>query len=97
MESILKELAKTTSFIKGTTFITYSVTGLTDLGQITRHLVSEIASAQNIKSKQVKNSVISSLKMLLEYVPNHIVKGKTPNNGLVMLCGQINEKIPQYL
>jgi len=97
MELILKELVKATSFIKGTTLITYCVSGLTSIEQITKTLISEIASAQNIKSKQVRNSVITSLKMLSEHVPNHIMKGKTPSNGLVMLCGQINENISQYL
>ena len=89
---MLSELANVQSEVRGTTLITYIVSGSTDLWLVRKHLEHEIATASNIKSKQTRNGVLDGLKGLLNTFENYCVKNKTPENGLVMLAGDINTK-----
>jgi len=63
--------------------------------------MTEIATANNIKSKQVKLSVIDALKSILGIVESYCYRGKTPKNGLVMLAGSLDsansDLIPYYI
>jgi len=65
------------------------------------HLSSEISTASNIKSKPTRTAVISALKSLQNNYGKYCNKGKTPENGLVMLAGRLSQEtsveIPQYL
>jgi len=60
-----------------------------------------MATAGNIKSKQVRHAVTDAIKMLLNSFENYCYKGKTPPNGLVMLAGDLDVplqgEIPYYL
>jgi peptide subunit release factor 1 (eRF1) len=87
--------------IRGTTLITYMIPGSTDIWLVTKHLNNEICTAHNIKSKQVRSSVIDALKSLLISFECFCQKGKVPKNGLVMLAGSLispnPDEIPYYL
>ena len=90
MESTLIALQNAKSEIRGTTLITYIVPGSTDLWLANKHLSNEIATASNIKSKQVKSAVTDALKSLLGTFESYCDKNKTPPNGLVMLAGVLS-------
>jgi peptide subunit release factor 1 (eRF1) len=93
IEATLRNLVFAQPEIKGTTLITYIVPGSIDLWLVSEHLTSEIATAINIKSKHVRHAVHHSLKVLLNSLEDYCYKGKTPDNGLVMLAGALDLKI----
>lgn len=84
---IVNKLQDLTSNENGTTLITFIICG-GDTSLYKSMINSEIKSASNIKSKNVRNSVIKSLKILKSELDSY---KKIPNNGLVMLAGETNE------
>lgn len=91
-ETVIRNLSLAKPEIRGTTLITYIVPGNMDARLVTEHLKDEIATANNIQSKQVRTVVLSGLKSLMNTFNHYTVKGKTPANGLVLLAGQIQEE-----
>ena len=60
-----------------------------DLNKIVAHLAEEQGTASNIKSKQTRDNVISSLEKMLQ----HLKLFKTnPPNGLVLFAGNVAER-----
>lgn len=90
IQDTLQNLITCRPIVKGTTLITYVVSGSIDVWLISQHLKSEISSANNIKSKQVRSAVLDSLKSLMSIFEHYCPGGKTPINGLVMLSGYID-------
>lgn len=86
---ILLQLRTVKPAIRGTTLITYIVPGNIDIWLLNKHLTKEISVTGNVKSKHVRTSVISALKTLNVSINMYCIKGKTPQNGLVMLAGKI--------
>ena len=97
IRKILLSLQNSKPEIRGTTLITYIVSGSSDLLLASQHLSTEISTAQNIKSKQIRVSVINSLKNLQGSFKDHCKNGKIPPNGLVMLAGALDSKEEQYI
>ena len=101
MKDTLQNLLLTKAEIKGTTLITYIVSGSTDSWLIGKRITSEIGESSNIKCKQVKNAVIDNLKRIESNYEKYCLKGKTPKNGLVFLVGKLDnpnyEEIPYYI
>jgi len=60
-----------------------------DLNKIINHLQQEQGTAQNIKSKTNRDSVISSLERLIQHLK---LFKRTPNNGLVAFSGNVAER-----
>ena len=50
-------------------------------------LASELGTASNIKSKHVRNSVITTLKSSLQLMKS-LKTHKTPENGYVLVAGE---------
>jgi peptide chain release factor subunit 1 len=60
-----------------------------DLNKITTHLSQEQGTATNIKSKQTRDNVISSLEKMLQHLK---LFKRTPPNGLAIFSGNVSEK-----
>ena len=90
IKQTLMFLQNARSETRGTTLITYIVPGDIDSWLVTKHLLSELATASNIKSKQTRNAVIDALKSLQNSIDSFCNKNKTPQNGLVMLSGIVS-------
>ncbi len=60
-----------------------------------------MAATNNVKSKQVKSTVIEALKSIAGVVDTYCHQGKTPKNGLIMLAGLLEtpeaDQIPYYV
>jgi peptide subunit release factor 1 (eRF1) len=101
LETTIKGLIDIKPLIRGTTLITYIVPGSMESCLVMKHLNKEMANSNNIKSKQIKQSVINALKTLKSSYENFCVKAKTPKNGLVMLAGILDrpnfDKVPYYV
>ncbi len=101
LKNTLQHLLFAKAEIRGTTLITYILTGLTDSWLIGKHITSEIAESVNIKCKQVRNTVIENLKKIESNYEKYCSKGKTPKNGLVCIVGKIDnpnyEEMPYYV
>ena len=99
--TLLSQLVEAKPEVKGTTLITYIVSGSTSLWLVCKHLTTEISTASNIKSKQVRYSVINALKSLSGSIELYCKNGKIPPNGLVMLAGSLSSpnsnEIPYYI
>jgi len=52
-------------------------------------LRSEYALTQNVKSRQTRNNVLDALEKIMNYLK---LFKKTPDNGLVVFCGNVSEK-----
>lgn len=63
------------------------MSGTEDLGKINHMLTTELGTANNIKSRVNRLSVLSAIKSTQEWVK--LYNNKTPKNGLVIFCGTI--------
>jgi len=70
----------------GTSFVSLYIPPKENIGQSVQKLASELAQAQNIKSRQTKQSVISAITSTREKLKLY---RDTPKNGLVVFCGII--------
>ncbi|MDD5416799.1 MAG: peptide chain release factor 1, partial [Candidatus Aenigmarchaeota archaeon] len=59
------------------------------LNEINNLLANEISLTENVKSKTVRNNVIDALTKIKQ---NLQLYKKTPDNGLVMFCGNVSEQ-----
>ncbi len=60
-----------------------------DMNKIISHLNQEQGTASNIKDKQTRDNVISSLEKAIRHLR---VIGRTPTNGLAIFAGNVSEK-----
>jgi peptide chain release factor subunit 1 len=90
-QQIVQDLANSKSATKGTSLVTLYVSGNSNMNNVSNTLISELSSSQNIKSKQTRTAVQSALKSIQQIVKSlpHIA----PENGLVLLGGELNYSI----
>jgi peptide subunit release factor 1 (eRF1) len=84
--NILQSLAKCVSSINGTNLITLYIPANYNLSLIIKQLNTELSTASNIKDKNVRKSVITSLKRSIENISSLPVIA--PSNGLVLCAGE---------
>ena len=86
-EKLLDDL----SSIKGrhTELVTVYIPAGSNLNKVVDQLRNEQSTAQNIKSKQVRKSVLAALEKILQHLKEY---RKTPEHGLAIFCGNISEK-----
>ena len=84
----LQALESATAKVNGTSLITLCVPSGYDIQLSKRDIKRELSTASNIKSRQVRNQVLDNLNTILTHLPK-----TTPENGLVMLVGSINESV----
>lgn len=90
-QSVIQELLNAKSHTGGTSLITLYVPGNTNMNIVTQQLNSELATSQNIKSKQVRTSVQSAIKSGLQQIK--LLPPKVPENGFVMCAGELKSYI----
>ncbi|PIW41370.1 MAG: peptide chain release factor 1, partial [Candidatus Aenigmarchaeota archaeon CG15_BIG_FIL_POST_REV_8_21_14_020_37_27] len=87
----LKKLFKVLEKIRGrhTELISLYIPAGYNVVEIQNMLRSEYALTQNVKSRQTRNNVLNALEKIM----NHLkVIGRTPQNGLIVFCGNVSEK-----
>ena len=70
----------------GTSFVSLYIPAKENIGLATQKLTQELAQAQNIKSRQTRQSVITAITSTKEKLKLY---RETPKNGLVVFCGVI--------
>lgn len=71
---------------EGTTLISLYIPAGYPIPEVASKVREEISQAQNIKSKQTRTNVISALERILTVLKEF---KKTPDNGLVIFCGNV--------
>lgn len=86
----LKKLIKELEKIKGrhTELISVYIPAGYNLAEATNQLFQEKGTASNIKSKSTRKNVLAALEKILQYLK---LFRKTPDNGLVIFCGNVSE------
>ncbi|MBL7170120.1 MAG: peptide chain release factor 1, partial [Candidatus Aenigmarchaeota archaeon] len=87
----LKKLVKSLEKIRGrhTELISLYISSGYNLTEIQNMLRSEYALTQNVKSRQTRNNVLDALEKIM----NHLkLFKKTPENGLIVFCGNVSGK-----
>lgn len=87
----MKKLFKVLEKIRGrhTELISLYIPAGYNVVEIQNMLRSEYALTQNVKSRQTRNNVLNALEKIM----NHLkVIGRTPQNGLIVFCGNVSEK-----
>ncbi len=87
----LKKLVKHLEKIRGrhTELISLYIPSGYNLTEIQNMLRSEYALTQNVKSRQTRNNVLDALEKTM----NHLkLFKKTPENGLIVFCGNVSGK-----
>lgn len=92
-----KERYKLKKFIKdvegrrgrGTELVSVYIPAGYDLNKIATHISEEQGTANNIKSKQTRDNVISALEKIIQHLK---LFPQTPENGLVLFSGNVSEK-----
>jgi len=87
----LRKLLKHLEKIKGrhTELISLYIPTGYNLTEIQNMLRSEYALTQNVKSRQTRNNVLNGLEKIM----NHLkLFKKTPENGLIVFCGNVSGK-----
>jgi len=87
----LKKLIRQLDKIKGrhTELVTVYIPANSSLNEAITQLKSEESTAENIKSKSVRKNVTTALDKIIRHLQLY---KKTPENGLVIFCGNISEK-----
>lgn len=87
----LEELVNLLGSIRGshTELVTVLIPGGTNIFQVANQLSAERSTAENIKSKQTRTSVVDALDMIIRELKNY---KQTPPNGLALFCGNVSEK-----
>ncbi|MEM4259324.1 MAG: peptide chain release factor aRF-1 [Candidatus Pacearchaeota archaeon] len=87
----LEELITTLEKIKGrhTELVSVMIPSGFNISAVVRQLEAERSTAENIKSKQTRTAVISSLDTIIRELKN--IK-QTPPNGLAAFAGNVSEK-----
>ena len=84
----LVKLNKSTAQVNGTTLVTLLIPSGYNMWLAKKDIKAELATASNIKSRQVRTQICKNLNTILTGLPN-----QTPPNGLVVLSGSINEYV----
>ena len=85
-KSFIKDLAEMRSSSGGTSLITYLIPSGYQIALVSKKLTTELNSASNIKDKNVRKDVITSLKVALGNLKNSKLH-TAPENGLVLCSG----------
>ena len=87
----LEELVALLGGIRGshTELVTVLIPTGTNIHQVSTQLVSEAGTAENIKSKQTRTSVVTALETIIRKLKEY---KQTPQNGLALFCGNVSEK-----
>lgn len=87
----LEAIVETLSQIRGrhTELVTVLIPANQNINLVQRQLEAEKSTANNIKSKQTRNSVIDAIDMIIRKMKEY---QKTPENGLALYCGNISDK-----
>lgn len=70
MQSLIKEMTKTSSESRGTSLITIFIQPGSDLWLVSNKLVYEQSTANNIKNKVVRKDTLSAIKLALYQIRN---------------------------
>ena len=87
----LEELVALLGGIRGmhTELVTVLIPAGTNINQVTRQLEGERSTAENIKSKQTRHSVMDALDMIIRKLKE---LKQTPPNGIAIYSGNISQK-----
>lgn len=87
----LEELVNLLGNIRGshTELVTVLIPAGTNIHQVSSQLIAEAGTAENIKSKATRTSVVSALETIIRELKNY---KQTPPNGLAIFCGNASEK-----
>lgn len=87
----LEELVSILGSIKGrhTELVSVLIPAGQNINIVSNQLEAEKSTAENIKSKQTRNAVITALETIIRQLKTY---KKTPVNGLALYCGNISEK-----
>ncbi|RLJ07292.1 MAG: peptide chain release factor 1 [Candidatus Aenigmatarchaeota archaeon] len=87
----LKRLLRELEGIRGrhTELVSVYVPSGYNIQKVAEQIRSEQSTAQNIKSKTVRKNVTAALEKIAGHLKHY---RKTPENGLVILCGNVSEK-----
>jgi peptide subunit release factor 1 (eRF1) len=91
-KKFLEDLSSSKSSTGGTNLITYFVPSLYNMTLVSSHFNTELNSSQNIKDKSVREGVKSAIKSIIQLLKNYN-NNLAPNNGLVLLGGEIKSCI----
>ena len=88
---VLEELVTLLENIRGshTELVTVLIPAGTNIHQVSTQLFSEAGTAENIKSKQTRTSVVTALETIIRKLKEY---KQTPQNGLAIFCGNVSEK-----
>lgn len=87
----LQELVQLLGGIRGmhTELVTVLIPAGTNIFQVSNQLAAEASTAENIKSKQTRTSVVTALEMIIRKLKDY---RQTPPHGLALFCGNVSEK-----
>lgn len=85
---IVKELSEARSNTGATTLVTLYVPGNTNLSLVSSQISTELSTSQNIKNKNVRDSVYSALKSGQQKIKSYNGH-RSPENGFVLCAGEI--------
>lgn len=87
----LEELVTLLGNIRGmhTELVTVLIPTGTNIHQVSTQLTSEAGTAENIKSKQTRTSVVDALETIIRKLKEY---KQTPPHGLALFCGNVSEK-----
>ena len=74
---------------RGTELVSVYVPSSYELNKISSHIAQEQGTATNIKSKQTRDNVISSLEKIIQHLKLY---KQTPKNGLAIFAGNVAER-----
>ncbi|MEM7819863.1 MAG: peptide chain release factor aRF-1 [Candidatus Aenigmatarchaeota archaeon] len=88
---LLKKLIRQLNSIKGrhTELVSVYIPSGYNIHDIISQLRSEQSTAENIKSKSVRKNVTTALEKIMRHLQLY---KKTPDNGLVIFCGNVSER-----
>ena len=79
---------------EGTELVTITVPPSKSISSIRERIAQEHAGAENIKSDQTRNRVQQALKRIQRILRQY---GKTPENGLVVYAGVVDEELESHV
>jgi peptide chain release factor subunit 1 len=90
-KAALKKLIRQLDKIKGrhTELVTVYIPAGANMADVVTQLRNEGSTAENIKSKQVRKNVTTSLDKIIRHLQLY---KRLPQNGLAVFCGNISEK-----
>jgi peptide subunit release factor 1 (eRF1) len=85
---LIKKISVLRSSINGTDLLTLYIPPNYSLSLVSESITTELGTASNIKDKNVRKSVISSLKSCQQTIKS-CKYNKAPENGLVLLANDM--------